>query len=93
MKQAAVSSNVTSAARSSKARCTREPNDVTRISTMKMPAILMPSGRSMTFVTRVYANTAVIRPNPSVALWWPRLCTVTVDAKAAESISTSTPVA
>ncbi len=60
---------------------------------MKMPAILIPSGRSMTFVTSVYANTAVIRPNPSVALWWPRLCTVTVDAKAAESISTSTPVA
>lgn len=93
MNRAAASSNVTSAARSSKARRTREANEVTRIATMKIAAILMPSGRSITFATRVYANTAVIAPKPIVAARCPRLCTATADAKDADSISTSTPVA
>jgi hypothetical protein len=53
MKASARGPSVTRVMRSSVERIARETIEVATIETMKMDAILRPSGRSWTFVTRV----------------------------------------
>ncbi len=76
----------------------RETSEVSRIVKMKNPAILMPSGFSMTTATVVYANIAVMMQNPQgsrcrkVRSECSRHFSM-IDATQALVISTSTPVA
>ena len=48
--------------RISSERMVRETSDVATMATMKNEAILIPSGRSITLATVVYAKMAVMAP-------------------------------
>ena len=79
--------------RTSVERHTLEISEVRIMLPMKKAAILMPSGRAMMFTAVVYMNTPVIAPKAITPHSEPRCRTDNVTARAAELISTSTPVA
>jgi hypothetical protein len=59
-----LSSSSTRSTRSSRVRQTREASDSSTIAAMNNPAILTPSGRSITFAPVVYTKTNATRANP-----------------------------
>ena len=81
--------------RSSVVRHTRDTSDTSTMVPMKNAAIFTPSGRSMTLMTVVYANTSAMNAaNSGPALQRPfSRRTDSVTAVAPLVISTSTPVA
>ena len=73
-------------------RIAREMNDAAMIANMNIEAILIPSGRSKTFATVVYTNTADMMRKAHVHLLFRRRAEIDT-AIEADDISTKTPVA